>query len=58
MRKLSELEMNDYKGSGFLSNAQCMILGGLTLVSAAGQVWGAAAGIAATATVGGCFEEW
>ena len=57
MKKLNSTEMSSLIG-GELTNRQCMILGGLGIGAALAGVYGAAFGIAAGATIGGCFDEW
>jgi hypothetical protein len=53
MKKLDEIKLLNLQGG--ISNRSCMILGGLTLVSAVFGFWPGAIGITAGATVASCF---
>lgn len=54
-KKLSEKELASIIAGRFLSNRQCMMLGGLATISLLGGLWGSAVGVTTGAIVGGCF---
>lgn len=56
MRELNIDQIANIEAKG--KGRTCMILGGLALGAAIGQIWGAAIGTTAAATVLGCFDVY